>query len=313
MFCSTQKERLTTSPFLFNSQYTLLNGSDRSDPRFCFWLTVPESFLGKKGGSYGKMDYSKCVAVCREVIYTEEVKKKRICMILHPMPSANLNRIFSKLFVLVWVIYAFVFLSQMNLSGIAFLFHLQPPAPIQPSYGLAIAELIRAILFGWMVFTVFLKPRAKSILPNKSIKRDFSTLSAVVSKGAFIELWGILIFDVGRRVDRVNQQPALPNWGLVMIGLVLSVWTIYKVLQWRRKKQLERSKLESIPDLSIPAIALNKIRENLNENEQDELKLLLFEDLSISNVSVQNIAWTAFRFLGSAIVAAVAEEFLTRF
>jgi hypothetical protein len=229
------------------------------------------------------------------------------------MGSRKLSDLVSRANLLLWIAAAWITLASLNSSFRGFLVYLQPPSPHVPNLILASTELVCLLLGGWLFFTVFLRPKARSIIPSKEVWQNNAETLKMMTECMFVSLWRIIVLEAGLRIDAQGSQAYLSTQVFGISAVIAVGWTLLRLSRWRRTKLTERQKAEEIPDLSIQAEALGKTRQNLTEEEQQELKQLMYETETTKQATIQTLARVIMESLVFALIIEIIQEVFQRF
>lgn len=149
---------------------------------------------------------------------------------------------------------------------------------------LAASEVVRLVLYGWLLFTVFLRPGNKFlVVPSKGVRaKETSTMllsfSMVVFWSSFLRE---ILFIVGTDVRTLTNAHFVAN---VIAVTFITAYQIYRKIPsdfssiQNSKKDPSGISLSHITSLQVlEAKALKKADAKLSQEEQEELALLMYK------------------------------------
>ena len=206
----------------------------------------------------------------------------------------------------------------MNLSLIFFLFFLSeissnPDPDVIKVY--AFVELMRLLISGWVVFTIFYRPGATKPFPDKIIRENPKEALRMIASVSFASACRLFLQSTMLMI--LEMESPLSYGRYVIVGTIAVVLGIVLFgFQLRSRKQKSKGIVEELSELiyenKIQGQALIKINDRLNKDEKREMTRLLYQTSRLEQTTVQNLARALWYGLVTALSFEIAQEFFGR-
>lgn len=222
-------------------------------------------------------------------------------------------RLASRVTALSWFLIFFLTLSSINFSLFGFVIAISSATELGARRLIwAFAELLRLSLSGWLFFSLLLKPGAKQIVPEASVRQNKWAFRKVFFGFLFIEIWRIIIGKTGLQLAGIPDHTLIPDYIIIILSTiaVLATIVVAGVIIVLRKRNTTSDSESRV--LLTQTRALQKIERRLSISEQQDLRLFLYKNKMANKVSVQNLAKAVWFSLFVALIINVIKELFHR-
>jgi hypothetical protein len=171
----------------------------------------------------------------------------------------------------------------------------------------------------WLFFTVILKPKQGSLIPNLETQRNTAATNHLLTQVTFVFSWRLILFFLETAIIRGEITNDLTTQVLISLAMLVILWSIFRLYRWWRRRVRQQQETETPSNYAFAAKsdecqarAKRKISRRLTEAEQRELEQLAFE-AEASNRTTFRLPITIVWILITMLIAQTVQEIFRRF